>query len=72
MYGFDDDHQSRVVDEDQICDDDCPSALDIGEIAYWRVDDIEGIACNVEHQIVEGKPLDPNLQQHYDLNFQFS
>lgn len=49
------DHKKGVVDEDEVGHDDSAGTLDICEIADGRVDGVEGIAGDVEGQVVEGE-----------------
>jgi hypothetical protein len=48
-------HKKGVVDEDEIGYDDSTGTWNICEIADRRVDGVEGIAGDVESQVVEGK-----------------
>lgn len=49
------DHKKGVVDEDEVGHDDSAGTWDICEIADGRVDGVEGIAGDVEGQVVEGE-----------------
>ena len=55
---LDGDHGNCMVDENQICDDDCSCSFDGGEVAKGGVGGVEGVSGDVEDEIVEGESLD--------------
>ena len=68
LNDLDGDHRDRVVDEDQIGDDDCPSSLNTGEVAEGGVGGVEGVTSDVEDEVVEGESLDAGWEGMYDLS----
>ena len=68
LYDLDGDHRDRVVDEDQVGNDDCPSSLNTGEVAEGGVGGVEGVTSDVEDEVVEGESLDAGWEGMYDLS----
>ena len=60
---LDDRHQTGMIDEEKISNDDCASPFDICEVAHRWVYGVEGVSCDIKDEIVKWESLNSNPKQ---------